>query len=55
MNFTYPGVDDIIHAMSRALNIYKDKAKMDELILSNMKFDFAWEKSAEKYLTLYKN
>jgi len=28
---------------------------MDELVLSNMKFDFAWEKSAEKYLTLYKN
>lgn len=55
LNFTYPGVDDIIHAMSRALNVYKNKAQMDELVLSNMKFDFAWEKSAEKYLTLYKN
>lgn len=55
LNFTYPGVDDIIHAMSRGVNIYKNKAQMDELVLSNMKFDFAWEKSAEKYLTLYKN
>ncbi|AZB28934.1 glycogen synthase [Chryseobacterium balustinum] len=55
LNFTYPGVDDIIHAMSRALNVYNNKAQMDELVLSNMKFDFAWEKSAEKYLTLYKN
>lgn len=55
LNFTYPGVDDIIHAMSRGVNIYKNKVQMDELVLSNMKFDFAWEKSAEKYLTLYKN
>lgn len=53
LNFTYPGVDDIIHAISRGLNVYKDKAKMDELVLSNMKFDFAWEKSAEKYIALY--
>lgn len=55
LNFTYAGVDDIIHAMSRGVNIYKNKTQMDELVLSNMKFDFAWEKSAEKYLTLYKN
>ncbi|WP_144282401.1 glycogen synthase [Chryseobacterium echinoideorum] len=55
LNFTYPGVDDIVHAMSRGLQIYKDKTKMDELVISNMKFDFAWEKSAEKYIALYKN
>lgn len=55
LNFTYPGVDDIVHAMSRGLQIYKDKSKMDELVISNMKFDFAWEKSAEKYIALYKN
>ncbi|MGI9653104.1 glycogen synthase [Chryseobacterium sp. RLHN22] len=53
LNFTYPGVDDIIHAMSRGLNIYKDKVQMENLVLSNMKFDFAWEKSAEKYIALY--
>lgn len=53
LNFTYPGVDDIIHAISRGLSIYKNKTQMDELVLSNMKFDFAWEKSAEKYLALY--
>ena len=55
LNFTYPGVDDIVHAMSRGLQIYKDRSKMEELILSNMKFDFSWEKSAEKYIALYKN
>lgn len=55
LNFTYPGVDDIIHAMVRGLAIYNQKKAMDDLVLSNMNFDFAWEKSAEKYLALYKN
>ena len=55
LNFTYPGVDDIIHAMIRGLAIYNQKQAMDDLIISNMNFDFAWEKSAEKYIALYKN
>jgi starch synthase len=55
LNFTYPGVDDIIHAMVRGLAIYNQKKAMDDLVLSNMNFDFAWEKSAEKYIALYKN
>lgn len=55
LNFTYPGVDDIIHSMVRGLAIYNQKKAMDDLVLSNMNFDFAWEKSAEKYLALYKN
>lgn len=55
LNFTHPGVEDIIHAMIRGLNIYQDKEIMQNLVISNMKFDFAWEKSAQKYLALYKN
>jgi starch synthase len=55
LNFTYPGVDDIIHAIVRGLAIYNQKKAMDDLVLSNMNFDFAWEKSAEKYIALYKN
>ncbi|MCU7616765.1 glycogen synthase [Chryseobacterium sp. PBS4-4] len=55
LNFTYPGVDDIIHAMVRGLAIFNQKKAMDDLVLSNMNFDFAWEKSAEKYIALYKN
>ncbi|WP_419870674.1 glycogen synthase [Chryseobacterium sp. CT-SW4] len=54
LNFTYPGVDDVIHAIQRAINIYRQKELMENLILSNMKFDFSWEKSAEKYIDLYK-
>lgn len=54
LNFTYPGVEDVIHAMTRALDIYHEEQTMKELIISNMKFDFAWEQSAQKYVTLYK-
>jgi starch synthase len=53
LNFTYAGVDDIVHAMSRALEIYNQKGVMEDLIHANMNFDFAWEKSAEKYIALY--
>ncbi|WP_407401591.1 glycogen synthase [Chryseobacterium sp.] len=54
INFTYPGVQDVIHAITRALGLYQQEQTMKDLIISNMKFDFAWEKSAQKYLTLYK-
>ena len=55
LNFNFPGVDDIIHAMSRSLEVFNNKEEMNNLVLSNMQFDFSWEKSAEKYLALYKS
>lgn len=55
LNFTFPGVDDMIHAMNRAISLYNQKELMANLIHANMSFDFAWEKSAEKYLKLYSN
>ncbi|MBB4805653.1 starch synthase [Chryseobacterium defluvii] len=53
LNFTYPGVDDIIHAINRGIGLYNQKDVMENLIRANMQFDFAWEKSAEKYIDLY--
>jgi len=53
LNFTYPGVDDVVHSMVRGLAIYNQKKAMEDLVLSNMNFDFAWENSAEKYIALY--
>jgi starch synthase len=41
--------------MNRALLVYNKKGEMENLIRANMNFDFAWEKSAEKYIALYKN
>ncbi|WP_292010731.1 glycogen/starch synthase [Chryseobacterium sp.] len=54
LNFTYPGVDDVIHAIQRGISIYRQTELMENLVFTNMKFDFAWEKSAEKYIDLYK-
>jgi starch synthase len=41
--------------MNRALLVYNQKDEMKNLIYANMNFDFAWEKSAEKYIALYNN
>ncbi len=54
INFTNVGVDDIVHAIDRAMDIYEQKEVMEKLVMENMKFDFAWENSAVKYIDLYK-
>lgn len=53
LNFTFPGAEDAVHAIERAVNIYHQKSYFDELVQTNMKFDFSWEQSAENYLNLY--
>ena len=53
LNFTFPGADDAVHAIKRALHIYSQKDLRKGLIYSNMSFDFSWEKSAKKYLEMY--
>lgn len=55
LNFTYPGVDDVIHAMRRALHIYSDKDLMKNLIETNMSYNFSWDQSAQNYVNLYKS
>ncbi|KQR94529.1 glycogen synthase [Chryseobacterium sp. Leaf180] len=55
LNFTNAGTDDVIHSMERATAIYGNKTLMKNLVLANMNFDFAWEKSAQIYIDLYKN
>lgn len=53
INFTFPGVDDAVHAIKRALYLYEDQEEMKNLRQTLMNLDFSWEKSAENYLTLY--
>ncbi len=53
INFTHAGIDDIVHAVKRALEVYPNKEMMNELKNSNMNYDFSWEKSAKKYVALY--
>ena len=53
LNYTFPGSDDAVHAIKRALYVYMDQELMKNLRNIIMNLDFSWEKSAEKYITLY--
>ena len=54
INFGEASANAAVHAMHRALHIYHQEGLMENLVQSNMSFDFSWENSAQKYLDLYK-
>lgn len=54
INFGAATAKDAIHAIHRALHIYHNKELMQSLVHSNMNYDFSWEKSAERYLEMYR-
>lgn len=41
-------------AITKSLRIWQNKAKMKKMIMTDMKQDFSWDRSAKKYLELYK-
>ncbi|WP_027377539.1 glycogen synthase [Kaistella palustris] len=54
LNFGAATADDTVNAMHRAVHIYHHRELMDQLVISNMNFDFSWENSAFKYLQMYR-
>ncbi len=44
----------MLDAIKRALKLYKDRGKWRELQTRGMNQDFSWEKSAKKYVEIYK-
>ncbi len=46
--------DELLYAIKRALEVYKNKKVWKKLMLSGMAKDFSWEQSARKYVELYK-
>ena len=42
-------------AVKRALKVYENKEDWKRLIETVMNVDFSWEKSAEKYYSMYSN
>lgn len=54
-NFTEANAESLVHAMTRALEVYDNKKMLKLLIQNNMNFNFSWEKSAENYLYLYEH
>lgn len=54
IRFIHLSTEDLIHALGRAEDLYKNKKQMTALKKTVMKQDFSWTLSAEKYLKLYK-
>lgn len=54
INFGNATAEDTVNAMQRGLHIYHDNGLIDQLVHSNMNYNFSWEQSAEKYLALYR-
>lgn len=53
--FNNATVDDIVYSIHRALELYEDKRKMDDIRKNMMQINSSWETSAEKYIELYKS
>ncbi len=53
--FNDADVNAVCWATHRALDFYNDKKETQKLRKRIMKIDFSWEKSAQKYITLYQN
>ncbi len=51
--FAYDSVEDLTHAMARALHLYKDKKKYKKTRLKATKQDFSWTQSSQEYIDIY--
>ena len=55
IRFPEANVTDAVVAVRRALRLYKEKSRMQQLRKLMMKLDFSWDKSAVKYIEIYQN
>jgi starch synthase len=51
--FINPSIEDCVKAVERALEFYEKIPLMSKLCKSNMKLDYSWKKSSEKYNKVY--
>jgi starch synthase len=55
IRFNNAAVGDITHAIWRAVQLYNDEKKMDDIREHMMKLDFSWETSVQQYIKLYES
>lgn len=55
ITFEQATTDDMVHALQRALILYGNKTKLQELRKRMMKINNSWEARAQDYLKLYQN
>ncbi len=51
--FNHVLVGDILHAFSRAIDLYSDKSAFQAFQENVMQLDFSWQRSAQEYLKVY--
>ena len=54
-SFTNYNSEELLEAVNRALDLYKDKTSWSKLIRNAMLSDNSWENSAKSYMNLYSN
>ena len=56
VGFSFKNYDarELLETMKAALDVYGNRKKLDTFIKNDMKQDYSWGASAEKYLSLYK-
>jgi starch synthase len=52
--FNQASVGDITHSVYRAVQLFKQPEKIDDIRKQIMQIDFSWENSAGRYIDLYK-
>lgn len=55
IDFLNLSVGDITHAIYRAVQLYRDKNKFEEVRKIMMDLDFSWHKSAQTYVDVYQS
>ena len=51
--FNQAAVGDITHSVYRAVQLYKQKERMEDIVKQIMQLDFSWENSAGQYINVY--
>lgn len=51
--FVNPSIEDCVKAVERALDFYQNSPLKNKLCKSNMKLDYSWKKSSQKYSKVY--
>ena len=55
IRFDQPEVWDVCHSIDRAVNLFEDKDRFNDLRKHVMTFDHSWDSSAQRYLDLYQS
>ncbi len=53
--FNHASIDDVLHAMERALGLYRDKDQFFQIRERMMRINNSWENSASSYIALYQS